>query len=556
MQARFFLVLIWMLPALCHAQGDPQYVLPLKIDYKVSGSYAELRGNHYHAGLDMATYGVENLPVYAAEDGWVSRVKVGAYGYGRALYIDHADGHTTVYGHLNGFSAKIDSAIRAEQYRTESFEAQIFLKKDVIPVKRDEVVAFSGNTGGSGGPHVHFEVRDTQSEQPLNPLRFVRGPVDTTPPLLYGVKAYALSDSSQVAGSSADKYYSLQSISGKTITAYGRIGFGVHCTDYIVAGGRPCGVIEIDLYDNDKLVFRSRVDTFSFDLNRHVNSHIDYAERLTSKRFIQKSFVAPGNQLKIYSEVSTPTYVGEGERHDFRYEVKDFAGNVSKVGFTVVGKRNASVRVRRKPEGSLVDWRRTFAKDTLGMEVVIPRESLYEDTYIAFRSGRLGTGRQVFTVGDAGIPTQKAFTLTVPVPAKWQQRGKQVFLGTWNGKGVGYVGGTMADGHITAQSLSFGSFSVDIDTIAPSVVSKNKTNRLKSSHYVFIGISDNMSGIAQYSVRIDGKWEVFEYDYKNARLKANVGYLGLKPGNHTLHAEVSDACGNKTTFDWSFAVVN
>ena len=544
-----------LLPALTFAQTDPQYALPLKSEYKVSGSYAELRGSHFHAGLDMATFGVENLPVYAAADGWVSRIKVGAYGYGKALYIDHPDGHTTVYGHLNGFSARIDSAIRAEQYRTESFEAQLFLRKDAIPVRRDEIVAFSGNTGGSGGPHVHFEVRDTKTEQPLNPLRFIKGPEDTATPTLYGVKAYALSDSSQISGVAADKYFSLQNINGKTLTAYGKVGFGIHCTDYMTAGGRPCGPIEIALYDNDILVFRSRVDTFSFDLNRHVNSHIDYAERLATKRFIQRSFLSPGNKMKIYSDVSTPTTIAEGETHNFRYEVKDFAGNVSKVAFTVVGKRNAAAALRKRPAGIAVDWQRTIAIDTLGMDVVIPHDCLYEDNIICVNRGQWESGRQIFTVGDEGITTQKAFSLTLPVPEKWQKMGRQVYLGSWDGKRIGYVGGTMTDGRITAQSLSFGKFTVDVDTIAPNVVSRNKTNRLKAQHYLLIGLTDDKSGIAQYSVRIDGKWEVFEYDYKNTRLKANIGYLGLKPGEHSLTAEVADACGNKTTLSWKFTVV-
>ena len=534
------------------AQPDPQYAVPLKIDYRISGAYAELRGNHFHAGLDMGTAGVENIDVHAADDGWVSRVKVGPYGYGRALYIDHPDGHTSVYGHLNGFAAKIDSVVRAEQYARQSFSVDLYLDRNRISVRRDEVVAFSGNTGGSGGPHLHFEVRDSKTSEPLNPLRFIPTAPDVTPPTIFGVKAYAVDSNSQIAGASADKYFPAQSISGKSIDVSGRISFGIHCTDYIVKGGRPCGVIEISLFANDSLVFHSRVDHFSFDFNRHVNSHIDFAERLSSKRFVQRSLKSPGNLLPIYSDVHTPLVVPDGKVVNMRYVVRDFAGNSSSISFKVIGRRNASAAPRPLPLGDLVHWQRTWTKDTLGVEVLIPRESLYDDDYVEI--ARAGSG---YRVGRPSVPLQKPFSISLVVPRRLQAFGAQLFVAQVDNGQPSYVGGSLnaAAGTITAQASSFGTFALAVDSVPPAVRIRNKSSNVPLSGLISIGVSDNLSGISDYSVFIDGRWEVFEYDYKNARLKASPAYLRLSRGQHSLHAVVRDACGNVRSFDWAFRVI-
>lgn len=544
------------------AQQDPQYATPLKTAYRISGTFGEIRGNHYHAGLDMGTAGVENIDVHAAEDGWVSRIKVGPYGYGRALYIDHPDGHTTVYGHLNGFAPKIDSVVRREQYAKEKFDVLIFPKKGQITVRRDEVVALSGNTGGSGGPHLHFEVRDTKTEEPLNPLRFISTAPDKTPPTLFGVKIYAISPDAQVAGGQTDRYLPLAKVSGKTIDAVGSIGLGIHCTDYVSAGGRPCGIIQIDLFDGDTLVYHSRVDHFPFALNRHVNSHIDFKESVLNHRFVQRSFVSPGNRLPIYGTLRTPTFIKDGETRHMRYEVSDFAGNKSTLRFTLRGRRNKALANRPTPDGDLVDWQRTWVKDTLGVEVLLPHNSLYASDHIAIdRDNGNGDGLPVFSIGDRTIPLQKEMSVTMAVPEKWKKLGDKVFIGRKVGKGIVYAGGnTHCDlggsvTLITAKVSQFGQYTLGVDTVPPSVGVRNKAASIRRDGWIFIGVGDDKSGIAKYDVRIDGRWEVFEYDYKKSRLKANVGYLGLKKGNHKLHAVVEDSCGNQRSVNWNFIVL-
>lgn len=561
--AVFFLASCPGLSAQGGGAADPQYVVPLKTAYSLSGSFGELRGNHYHAGLDMGTAGVENVEVHAAERGWVSRVKVGPYGYGRALYLSHPDGHTTVYGHLNGFAPKIDSLVRRRQYELKSYDVEIFLPKGQVPVMRDEVVALSGNTGGSGGPHLHFEVRDSRTEEPLNPLRFIKIAPDVTPPTIYGVKIYALEPDAQVAGASADRYYQLNAVSGRTIECCGTVGLGIDCTDFFERGGRPCGVVEIALFADDALVYKSRVDHFPFSLNRHVNSHIDFAEKILHNRFIQRSFVSPGNKLPIYGVVSTPTCVKSGEVRRMRYEVKDFAGNVSKVSFSLRGVRNDGAKPKPRPQGELVRWQRTWAKDTLGVDVLIPRETFYDDQFVAIsRTDRAKPLMPVFNVGDRCVPIQKPVTLTMAVPEVWKPIADKVYVGRVSASGLSYCGGSVRTDFgsssvlvISAKVMSLGSYTLDVDTVPPSVRVRNKYKSLRMSDVISIGVSDAKSGISKYSVLIDGQWQVFEYDYKNNRLKATPGYLRLSKGRHQLRAEVEDSCGNVRTIDWNFSVI-
>ena len=322
-------------------------------------------------------------------------------------------------------------------------------------------------------------------------------------------------------------------------------------------GGRPCGVIEIKLYCDDELVFRSRVDHFHFDQNRHVNTHIDYPERLASKRFIQRSFVTPGNKLPIYDNVRTPlSFLADGTTHSVRYIVTDFAGNNKSIAFNVRGRRNAEAKPRRHLEGQKVEWARTWAADTLGMSVLIPRETFYEDTYVAISSERLPSTDVVrYVVGRRDMPTAKPFSLTVPVPQSLRTLGDKVFIGAGaTPKSLSYVGGKQKDGQITAKSSAFGTFMLGVDSVPPRLVMRNKSKMLNAANYVIIGLTDNLSGIARYSVFIDGQWRIFEHDYKNTRLKAQVSDMGLAPGAHHLEAEAEDACGNRSTLSWDFTV--
>jgi hypothetical protein len=306
--------------------------------------------------------------------------------------------------------------------------------------------------------------------------------------------------------------------------------------------------VDIKLFCNNEVIFLSHTDRFSFDVTRHINSHIDYAEYVTNKRFVQKSFVDPGNKLEIY-HVHKPLHVAEGEVKTLRYLLTDFAGNTNSVSFKVQGMKNENAK-RPTCKGEYVAWGKTWSVDTLGMSIIIPHESLYEDAYI-----EITASQRKYTVGSEQIPLQKNATIKFPVPEELKNYGKQLFVGSINNKGIlSYAGGTLQNDVISLKTRSLGTFTLAVDTVAPKVFSKNTRTSLVASNSIMVGLADDMSGIADYKCYIDDVWHLFEYDYKRNRLITNVGVLGLRQGKHKLRVVVSDNCGNSTEWQWLFEV--
>jgi hypothetical protein len=286
---------------------------------------------------------VEGLPIYAAADGYISRIKIGLYGYGKALYVTHPNGYTTVYAHLQKFSPEIEAYTKKAQYYSKAYIVELFPNSDVIPVKKGDVIAVSGNTGGSGGPHLHFEIRETKTEVPLNPLHFGFDVKDNIKPTLKTLSIYPLNDTSLVNGKNEALHLSLRGQYGNynipgplEIKARGVIGFGIEAQDFANGSHNRIGVYSIELFVDGEKHYSHYLDNVPFHLTRYINSHIDFAETSTNKRRIQKSFLDPGNQLNIYKDVK---YNGKvflsNFGHELNYVVKDAYGNESTLKFTV-----------------------------------------------------------------------------------------------------------------------------------------------------------------------------------------------------------------------------
>ena len=278
---------------------------------------------------------------------------------------------------------------------------------------------------------------------------------------------------------------------------------------------------------------------------------IDYAEYKKNKRYVQKSFVEANNQLKIYRKNET-IFIGDGEKHKLRYELTDFQGNLQVVAFNIIGKKIDGFS-QKNPEGELVDCLKTWAKDTFGISVIIPRETLYKNDYIDIKASKSTLYKQIYTVGRAEIAMQKKMTLTLPIPEEMQNL-EHLFVGLIENNKMSYIGGSRDGNSLTVKTNDMGAFAIGVDSIAPRVVSKNTRTTLNSSHTLMVGLTDNMSGIDSYNCYIDGRWVLFEYDYKTAMLKAKISTLDLAKGAHTLTAEVTDACGNKGTLEWNFTL--
>ena len=408
----------------CEAQHPKDFFRsPLDIPLFLSGNFGELRSNHFHSGLDIKTQGVENKPVYAPADGFVSRIKIQAGGYGNALYLKHANGYTTVYGHLNAYNDSVAKYAKAEQYKKESFEIELFPDSNLFRVKKGDVIAYTGNTGSSGGPHLHFEIRDSKTESAYNPLFFGFEVKDKTPPAITSLIVYAF-DENYRKGWTSKKTYAV-TISenkyvvngGKPIATSGITGFGLEVYDQLDGADNHNGAYSIELTKDSSRIYFHKIDEMPFHLSRFINSHIDYEEKVLRKNAVQKSFVEPGNQLKIYDTKITAgkTLIENGKKYKFSYLVTDVAGNTSSLKFMIEGAKLS------EPQKKDTLAAKTFYFDSIntfkatGIDLQMPDFALYRD--IDFLYSAKPKTKQTYSaihhIHKNTEPVQREYTLSI-----------------------------------------------------------------------------------------------------------------------------------------------
>lgn len=542
------------------------FVKPMKIKPVVSGSFGELRSNHFHSGIDFTTHGKTGYRIYASDKGSVSRIKVSAGGYGKALYIDHPSGHTTVYAHLERYSSRIDSLVKARQYQQKSFAIELFFKDGEVPVERGEVIGYSGNTGSSGGPHLHYEIRDKATQKPCDPMAFRNDISDDIKPQIQGLKLYPISNNASVMGSDEPKYFQAVHYDGafhpkgqKVFMVNGAIGIGVQVLDYLSDSWRKCGVSSIKLFSNDTLVFHSHINEFSFAETRYLNAHIDYAEKRKTGKVIQRSYVLPNNQLSIYRlKKKYSVKVNEGDEKHMKYVIKDFSGNTSIMTFTLKGEVAKSYNSSYTAKVKHIDYEKSYVIDTLGMRLELPAKTFYEDIdLLVFRDDSVANALSpVYTIGDEHIPMHRFIKVGIEVPdSLLDRKDKLILLGHSGSEKTYSRGGRFEQGYLRVSTRNFGRLSIGIDTIAPKLkVNKAPaSNNYAARQQIEIKVSDNLSGVAKYNCYIDDKWVLFEYDAKRGLL---IGYFKNMPmvqrGDYQLLVRVSDNKDNVSELTINF----
>ncbi len=541
------------------------FVKPMKIAPSISGSFGELRSNHFHSGMDLTTNRKTGYRIYASDKGYVSRIKVSPYGYGKALYIDHPDGYTTVYAHLERYSNKIDSLVMARQYEQKTFAIELFPEKGELIIERGEVVGYSGNSGSSGGPHLHYEVREKATQKPMDPMQFRNDIKDDVRPQVQGMKLYCLSPNANIGGQTKDKYVptvfydkAFHPKGSTTFTAYGKIGVGVQVIDYLSDSWRKCGISTIDLLVNDTLVYGFKIDKFSFAETRYINSHIDYAEKIRTGKVIQKSFVEPNNRLSLYSKKNTYTAdIKPGDKKIFKYIIEDYSGNRSVLAFTVIGGK--ALPAKESQSGVLpIKYYQKYAIDTLGMQLDIAANTFYTDIeMLLHKEENLGLIAPVYIIGDKHIPLHKSMTMTIPVPDSLQSYGDKLVIAGISKTDKKYsAGGEYKAGKLSTKTRGFGRYTIAVDTIQPTIKLRKApaNNNYAGRSSIDLLINDEFSGIKSYECLIDGQWALFEYDAKTYRLSGRFKQMPfLKKGTHKLDVKVTDNRGNESVKQFSFS---
>ncbi len=527
---------------------------PVKIPISLAGNLGELRPNHYHMGLDMKTQQKENLPIYAAADGYVSRIKIEPGGFGRAIYINHPNGYTTVYCHLNDFNPALETWVKQQQYKQESWSVYLELPTNLFIVKKGEFIAYSGNTGGSQGPHLHFEIRRTVDDVNLNPMLFGLPIPDKTTPVitrlaLYNrtMSLYEQAPRMLTIKKTAEGYETTQSI--VTVSAR-KVSFAVGAYDTQSGSTNQNGIYEAELYDNGQPITAFQMDNISYDHTRYLNAHIDYKLKSSGGPYVQHLSELPGYIHSIYSKVKGDGVIDLSDKavHTIKIIVKDADGNVSTLQTKVQwnGENTPAPSVAGKMFYPLM----LDVSENSSCEFYMGERCLYDSVHIAYKSSAATATSAIsaiHTIGAAYIPLQEAMVVRIKptrnLSASDQQRVvMQRFAG--NKKEVQEV--EWNNGWASAKFRDFGTFQLLLDTEAPQIITVGFANssNVKNASRLVIQVKDNFGKHKNFRAELDGKWLRFTNDKSLSFIyKMDEKFPS---GTHTLKVSVEDLAGNMT----------
>lgn len=547
---------------------DVYYTEPVKIPILLSGSFAELRNNHFHSGIDIKTQGRVDIPVYSVADGFISRISISPSGYGNVLYIDHDNGTTSVYGHLNQFRPDIQNYIKNIQYERKSFKVDVQVLPGIFPVQKNEKLALSGNSGSSEGPHLHFELRNTRTEDPVNPLKlgfyFLK---DNTPPQIFAVQLMPLSEDSHVNFSFGKVIYEVELLDGKyriknnpVIPVYGKIGFAVEANDYVDGSANKCGINSMEMTIGGVVYSVFEINRFSFDESRFINSYIDYEEFANTGRRFQKTFVEPCNKLRNFdftenNGIFDPGFEGV---HPVKIELKDSKGNIAVLEFSVEGK------YREMPPAE-IDFISVFECEQVNklktdeFSIELPEDALYKNLKFQYQTKEAANVyfSAIHQIHNQTVPLHKSATVSIKtkdLPQLLTEKALLVNINPENGK-FASLGGKYENGWITSEIRIFGNYAVRLDTVPPTIVPLSITNKntLTEPDKIKFEIKDDLSGIGTIEGLIDGKWALFEYDAKNNLITHYFDDERFELNEqHNFKLTVTDNKGNSSVYEASF----
>lgn len=532
---------------------------PVRVPLYLAGNFGELRANHFHSGLDIKTQQRVGLDILAAADGYISRINKNPYGYGNVMYVQHPNGYTTVYAHLQEFSPTIEAYMRKHMYSQEKNNLELYPRPDELPVKQGEVIAKSGETGSVAGPHLHYEIRDGR-QRTLNPFLFGVQVKDSRPPHVSGLYVYSVGPNSHVDQSSdtQELHFTKQadgSLKTEPIHAFGKLGFGVAAVDYMDDVPNTNGMYKITTRLNGSKLIDFTFDSFSFTNSRYINRHIDYAFFEKNKKRIQKLFIEPNNHIDMQITHTDNGYLNIKEDLNYNYEIilKDFAGNETKIIIPIKAMELPEEEIHTKePQKSdyFAQWNKPNVFNLDHHDIYIPKEALYDDVYL-----NIEEDAQKISIHDPSTPLHKDITIGFDAGKYSKEDREKLYVARVYPNGRSYYSKTYKDGaRITTKTRSFGEYKLKRDTISPLVTPVNFQDKqwVSSIDFLKVRIKDDDSGISHFRGTINGKFIVLEYDYKRNVLQYDFRDGISSEGQNDLKIIVTDNVGNHAVYEATF----
>ncbi len=538
----------------------PQNYFRSPVDFRIllSGTFGELRPDHFHMGIDIKTNSVEGANVYAPAEGYVSRIKISAFGYGKSIYMTHPNGYVTVYAHLSKLDDKLDVYVKEHQYKRKSYEIDLYLKKDQFHYAKGDIIALSGNSGGSGGPHLHFEIRDEKTQEPLNPLLFGFDVKDFLRPLINSIRIYPVGKKPvNLELSGWGENYRLKE--GDTIGLPKSFYLGINTIDKQNDTPNNNGVYEVALFFDSLKVYGNRQERLSFSTGRYINTFIDYAYYSEYKTRFQKAYIGSHNKLKIYNDVINNglIQISDSLYHQIRYQVADANGNKSILSFYAFAasddKFEAFPQDTIKKTVFYFDTENKFESDNFRLDM--PKNALYDSLYFHFDvlSDTLDQFSPIYRVHKKEVPLQTSISLSLKLDSIPELLKSKLLIARVEDENYSTSSIKWEGAWATVSIRNFGDYTVIADTVQPQIkwinTLKNKT--IAEGTKIKFKVKDELSGIKTYNGYFNGEWILFEHDAKNNLIFHTVEKKRLADKNKIL-IEVVDKVGNKAVFERTF----
>ena len=534
------------------AQSKIDWTSPVDLPIKLSGTFGEFRNNHFHAGLDIKTEGKEGIKIKSVKSGWINRIRVSLNGYGKALYIEHLDGTTSVYGHLKKFSPKIEIYLKKKQYKKESFIIQLFPKINELKIEKGEVIGYSGNTGGSYGPHLHFEMREEKGQVPINPMKYPLLIEDTQRPQVQNFYLYTNLDLDLNLKKKEFKLIrkndSVYTTSG--VISAGDVFVGLRLFDRQDRAYNKNGIYSAKVRCNGIEKFFYQMDRMSFDDSKYINLFIDYKELIKKRKRIHLFTLHPAQKLSFIKDkgASGKINIEEEKSYQILIELKDYNKNTSYIEAYFRG--TSKIKYPDQNDDDLLEPEKEYLFEFENQKLFFPKNSFFNNVKV-----KIEKKGDTLMVGENIYPMRKYYEIHYKIPKGDSIKISQSFLSFINKNGnPTFFSSSVKDKSWFGKSNLLGKYIVSRDSVPPEIKNINFINKqwLSNYKYLKLNISDDFSGIKKIRGEINGRWILLEYEPKKNIIVYDFSDLNFREALHNLVIEAEDQVGNKTVFKSTF----